>query len=138
MYQGLWNLGVRDLEREVIRESSLSSEIPIPPIAELLLPPLGPSAMCRKEGMGIAPWGVIGQGKFMSKKQLEEKNQSGEQTRSEITEKDTKISEALEKIAEEKDVSVTSVAIAWAMQKHPYVFPISELSYFPACLFTLP
>jgi aryl-alcohol dehydrogenase-like predicted oxidoreductase len=43
LYQGRWSVADRDLERE-------------------LLP------MCISEGMGIAPWGAIGQGKFQRKK----------------------------------------------------------------------
>lgn len=106
LYQGLWNLNVRDMEREII-------------------------PMCRKEGMGLAPWGVIGQGKWMSKAQIEERKKSGEAFRGGgnadgLSEKDLKMSEALEKIAEEigDGATVTSVAIAWALLKTPYVFPI--------------
>ena len=86
--------------------------------------------MCRKEGMGIAPWGVINQGKWQSKVQIEERAKSGEKFRrgaSELDEADIKMSEQLEKIAGEVsgDASVASVAIAWALLKEPYVFPIS-------------
>lgn len=83
--------------------------------------------MIRKEGMGLAPWGVIGQGKFMSKEQLKERKDSGEAIRGgEQGENDVKISEALAKIGDELGASVTAVAIAWALHKTPYVFPISE------------
>jgi aryl-alcohol dehydrogenase-like predicted oxidoreductase len=85
------------------------------------------AAMLRKEGMGFAPWGVIGQGKFMSKSQLEERKASNEPIRGgEQSEKDIKISEALAKIGDELGASVTAVALAWAFRKMPYVFPISE------------
>ncbi|KAK8854467.1 hypothetical protein IAR55_003205 [Kwoniella newhampshirensis] len=104
LYQGLWNLNVRDLEREVI-------------------------PMLRKEGMGLAPWGVIGQGKWQSKAQIEERKKSGEKFRgsaTELDEKDIKMGEALEEIASEvgNGATVTTVAIAWALLKTPYVFPI--------------
>lgn len=82
--------------------------------------------MLRKEGMGFAPWGVIGQGKFMSSSQLAERKASNEPLRGEQSESDVKISEALAKIGEEQGASVTAVALAWAFKKMPYVFPISE------------
>lgn len=67
----------------------------------------------------------------MSKAQIEERTKSGESFRggaSELSENDVKMSEALEKIAQEVGggATVTSVAIAWALQKFPYVFPISK------------
>lgn len=83
--------------------------------------------------MGLAPWGVIGQGKWMSKEQLAQRKESGEAVRGVqgsdgLAEKDAKMSEALEKVAEEigDGATVTSVAIAWAILKTPYVFPISK------------
>ena len=55
--------------------------------------------------MGITPWNAIGGGKFQSKKQLEERQKSGEGLRSfrgsEQTESERKASEALEKVAGE-------------------------------------
>lgn len=86
--------------------------------------------------MGLAPWGVIGQGKWMSRAQIEERKKSGEAFRGGgsadgLSEKDLKMSEALEKIAEEigDGATVTSVAIAWSLLKTPYVFPISTSSF---------
>jgi aryl-alcohol dehydrogenase-like predicted oxidoreductase len=76
--------------------------------------------------MGLAPWGVIGQGKFMSPAQIKQRKESNEKLRGDQSENDIKISEALGKIGEEVGGSVTSVAIAWAMKKTPYVFPISK------------
>jgi len=86
--------------------------------------------MCRKEGLGLAPWGVIGQGKWQSKAQLEERKKSGEKLRGEISEQDEKMSDTLARVADEigDGATVTSVAIAWALLKYPYVFPISESS----------
>lgn len=86
--------------------------------------------MCLKEGMGIAPWGVIGQGKWMSQAQIDERVSKGDRFRGgagELSEKDLKMSHALEDIAKEigDGATVTSVAIAWALLKYPYVFPIS-------------
>lgn len=91
--------------------------------------------MCRKEGMGIAPWGVINQGKWQSKAQIEARKASGEQFRrgqDELDEKDAKMSEQLIKIAIEigGGATVTSVAIAWCLLKEPFVSPISKSGCF--------
>jgi aryl-alcohol dehydrogenase-like predicted oxidoreductase len=88
--------------------------------------------MCRKEGMGIAPWGVINQGKWQSKAQIEERKQSGEKFRrsqAELDPADVKMAGELEKIAKAigGGATITSVAIAWCLLKEPYVFPIGEL-----------
>jgi len=104
IYQGRWNIMLRDLETEIV-------------------------PMCRHFGMAIAPWDAIGGGKFQSKKQLEERKKNNEGLRSmmgsEQTEQESKISDALEKVANEHGVeSPTAVALAYLMAKAPYVFPI--------------
>jgi aryl-alcohol dehydrogenase-like predicted oxidoreductase len=72
--------------------------------------------MARHFGMALAPWDVLGGGKFQSKKALEARKKGGEGLRSffgaEQTEDEQKISEALEKIAGEHNVeSVTTIAL---------------------------
>jgi len=104
IYQGRWNIMIRDMEREII-------------------------PMCRHFGMAIAPWDSIGGGKFQSKKQLEERKKNNEGLRSmmgsEQTEQEAKISEALDKVAQEHGVeSPTVIALAYVMAKAPNVFPI--------------
>lgn len=104
IYQGRWNIMLRDFEREII------------PLA-------------RHYGMALAPWDVLGGGKFQTKKQLEERKKNNEGLRSlmggEQSEKEAKISEALEKVAAQHgDVSITAIALAYVMQKTPRVFPI--------------
>lgn len=79
--------------------------------------------MCAAEGMGIAPWGALGSGKFKSAEQREHGNAEGRNF-GEVTEKDIKISNALEEIANAKSTSITSVALAYVLHKAPYVFPI--------------
>lgn len=79
--------------------------------------------MCISEGMGIAPWGAIGQGRFQRKKD-QGKSTTG---RSAVKLNDTeiKVSAALEKVADTLKVeSVTAVALAYVMAKYPYVYPI--------------
>jgi len=98
LYQGRWSVKDRDLERE-------------------LLP------MCISEGMGIAPWGAIGQGSFQRKAD-QGKSKDGRSAKA-LSEDEKKVSAALEKVADELNIdSVTAVALAWCMSKYPYVYPI--------------
>ena len=76
--------------------------------------------MCQAEGMGIAPWGTLGGGKFKSTEQRQLKEGRNVQA----NERDIKISEVLESIAKRKDTAITSIALAYIMHKAPYVFPI--------------
>src|SRR5688572_11958199 len=52
VYQGRWNASIRDLEREII-------------------------PMCREEGMGIVPWGVLGGGAFKTEEQRQKATSGG-------------------------------------------------------------
>ena len=97
VYQGKWNAGVRDFERDII-------------------------PMCKAEGMGIAPWAALGGGNFKSAEQREQTKDEGR--KGSATEQDIKVSEALEKVAKSKNTAITSVALAYVMHKTPYVFPI--------------
>jgi aryl-alcohol dehydrogenase-like predicted oxidoreductase len=104
IYQGRWNLLMRDFEREII-------------------------PMARSFGMALAPWDVLGGGKFKSKKEIDERKKKGETLRglhgSEQTDDQAKISEALSKVAAEHGIgSVTAVALAYVMSKTTNVFPL--------------
>ena len=104
VYQGRWNIMLRDFERDII-------------------------PMARHYGMALAPWDVLGGGKFQTKKALEERKKNNEGLRSimgsEQSETEAKISGALETVASEiGDVSITAVALAYVMQKTINVFPI--------------
>ncbi|EXJ85160.1 aryl-alcohol dehydrogenase AAD14 [Capronia epimyces CBS 606.96] len=105
VYQGRWNVMLRDFERDII-------------------------PMARHFGMAICPWDAIGGGKFQSKKQLEQRKSTGEGLRklmgSEQTDREVKISAALEKVAAEHGTeSLSSVALAYLRQKVPgQVFPL--------------
>jgi aryl-alcohol dehydrogenase-like predicted oxidoreductase len=105
IYQGRWNVMLRDMEREII-------------------------PMTRHFGMALAPWDVLGGGKFQSKKSMEERKKNKEGLRSmmgvnEQSEDEIKMSEALGKVAAEHGIeSVTAVALAYVMSKTPNVFPI--------------
>lgn len=85
--------------------------------------------MARHFGMALAPWGVIGCGKFQSKKAIEERKQKGETLRSiqgtEQSEDEAKISEALYNVAVEHGIeSPAAIALAYVMSKYPYTYPI--------------
>jgi aryl-alcohol dehydrogenase-like predicted oxidoreductase len=100
IYQGLWSVRIRNFEREII-------------------------PMCVNERLAIAPWGAIGGGKFKSQKEIKEREQKGDKLRnmdggSELNETETKVSAALEKVADEH----SSVALAYCLARAPYVFPI--------------
>jgi aryl-alcohol dehydrogenase-like predicted oxidoreductase len=104
IYQGRWNVMLRDFEREII-------------------------PMARTFGMALAPWDVLGGGKFKSKKEIEERKKNGEGLRSlhgaEQTEDEVKISEALATVAAEHGIeSVTAIALAYVLSKTTNVFPL--------------
>lgn len=71
--------------------------------------------------MGLAPWGALGGGNFKSDEQR--KSQEGRKM-GEASEAAIKISKVLERIAKNHKAEITSVALAYVMQKTPYVFPI--------------
>ncbi|KAF7428996.1 hypothetical protein PC9H_008234 [Pleurotus ostreatus] len=108
IYQGAWNVISRDFERDII-------------------------PMARDEGMALAPWNVLAQGRLRSDEEERKRQESGEGgrtfyvaggkwTRSEV---EIKASHALEKVAKEVGTEhVSAVAIAYVMQKTPFVFPV--------------
>ncbi|KAK3688374.1 norsolorinic acid reductase [Podospora appendiculata] len=95
VYQGRWSAADRDFEREII-------------------------PMVRDEGMALAPWGALGGGAFKTEEQR--KAQDGRKIQAD--EKQIKVSQALEAVANRKTTKITSVALAYVMHKAPYVFPI--------------
>ena len=82
-------------------------------------------------GMALAPWGVLAGGKIRSDEEEERRAKSGEKG-STVFQPDWKrnemektMSAALDKVAKEVGAKhLTAVAIAYVMQKTPYVFPI--------------
>ncbi|THU82975.1 Aldo/keto reductase [Dendrothele bispora CBS 962.96] len=87
--------------------------------------------MARANGLALAPWGVIGSGKLRTDEEEAQREKSGEKGRMFMgadwkrTPEEVKISRALEKVAKEVGAkSITSVAIAYVMQKTTQVFPI--------------
>jgi aryl-alcohol dehydrogenase-like predicted oxidoreductase len=100
IYQGLWNVMVRDFERDII-------------------------PMCIDEGLAIVPWGAAGQGRFKSKAEINEHEEAvGSVNGKGQSDTEKKISTALEKVGKEVGASITAVAIAYCLQRCPYVFPV--------------
>lgn len=104
IYQGRWNVLHRDMEREII-------------------------PMARHFGMALAPWDVLGGGKFQSRKALEERKKNNEALRSIMgggqSDEEARMSDALCKVAAEHGIeSPTTIALAYVVSKYPYVFPI--------------
>lgn len=104
IYQGRWNVMLRDFEREII-------------------------PMARHFGMALAPWDVMGGGKFKTKEEIERRKAQGQGLRSmlnaEQSGEEAAMSAALEKVANEHKIkSLTAVALAYVMAKAPNVFPL--------------
>ncbi|KAL4820984.1 NADP-dependent oxidoreductase domain-containing protein [Aspergillus spinulosporus] len=97
VYQGLWNPLRRDMESEII-------------------------PMCRDQGMGIAPWGVLAQGKLKTAEARGLKG--GGRSDEDMTENEIRVSNALDEIAKSKNTTLSAVALAYLLHKTPYVFPI--------------
>nr|POE51669.1 putative aryl-alcohol dehydrogenase aad14 [Quercus suber] len=102
IYQGQWNVLSRDLEREIL-------------------------PMARYFGMAVAPWNVLGGGKFLSPEQAAQCQASDEsgRTGTEQSPEETSISEALYTVAKAHgEQSVTAVALAYVRAKAPNVLPL--------------
>uniref|UniRef100_A0A0W0GAZ1 NADP-dependent oxidoreductase domain-containing protein n=1 Tax=Moniliophthora roreri TaxID=221103 RepID=A0A0W0GAZ1_MONRR len=106
VYQGEWNIIQRSFERDII-------------------------PMARDFGMALAPFGVLAGGKLRTDAEEKRRLESGENGRLLFStewmrnETQVKASRALEKVANEVGgKSITSVAIAYVMQKTTHVFPI--------------
>ncbi|KAH9055771.1 NADP-dependent oxidoreductase domain-containing protein [Lactarius vividus] len=106
VYQGNWSILDRSFERDII-------------------------PMARSEGLALAPWGVLGGGKIRTNAEEARRKESGEKGRTvfspnwERTPEQKKVCDVLEEIGKEVGTeSITSIAIAYHLQKLPYVFPI--------------
>ncbi|RDX43740.1 Aldo/keto reductase [Lentinus brumalis] len=105
VYQGDWSILRRDIEYDIL-------------------------PMLRAEGLALAAYDVLAGGKIRTDEEEERRRQTGEKGRTvmgpwERTEAERKISKALEEVAKQVGAkSIQAVAIAYVMQKAPYVFPI--------------
>ncbi|KAK9416909.1 putative NADP-dependent oxidoreductase domain-containing protein [Seiridium unicorne] len=104
VYQGRWNVMNRAFERDII-------------------------PMARHFGMALAPWDVLGGGKFQTKASIEKRKEASEPLRllsgAYQTPEEVRMSAALAKVASEHGIeSVTAIALAYVLHKAPNVFPI--------------
>ncbi|OAL52145.1 voltage-gated shaker-like K+ channel, subunit [Pyrenochaeta sp. DS3sAY3a] len=100
VYQGMWNAGMRDFERDII-------------------------PMCQQQGMALCPYGVLGQGRFQTEAAYKEREQSGEGRKlMPLSDHDKRVSKILEEVGHSKGCGLIEVALAYILQKVPYVFPI--------------
>jgi len=106
IYQGAWSILQRDFERDII-------------------------PMARSEGMALAPWNVLAAGKIRTDEEEQRRRETGEKGREifrpgwERTPEEREVCLALEEVAKQVGTkNISAVAIAYVMQKTPYVFPI--------------
>lgn len=78
--------------------------------------------MCQAEGMGLAPWGALGRGQFKAPEDFNKEDREGR--KGQQSENVIKMASKLQEMAKKKDTQITSIALAYVMQKTPYVFPI--------------
>ncbi|KAL4751333.1 hypothetical protein BDW72DRAFT_212806 [Aspergillus terricola var. indicus] len=87
VYQGMWNATMRDFVRDII-------------------------PMCREEGMGLCPYGVLNQGRFQTEEGFREREKHNEGRNFIATsQRDKDVSRVLEKIAKRKEVDLLHVAL---------------------------
>lgn len=99
VYQGMWNAAMRDFERDII-------------------------PMCKDEGMGLLPYGTLGQGRFQTEANFKEREKNNPGRKSKPSQLEIAVSKVLESLASAKNTQITSIAMAYVMHKAPYVFPL--------------
>ncbi|PWY63850.1 Aldo/keto reductase [Aspergillus eucalypticola CBS 122712] len=101
VYQGRYGATCRDLEREVI-------------------------PLCRDEGMGVCVWGCWGMVRYIRPPNKDSAQKRVRNSAHLLTGHEEQVSLVLDTVAKRhgEGVSVTSVAIAYVLQKTPYLFPI--------------
>ncbi|KAJ6556247.1 aryl-alcohol dehydrogenase [Mycena capillaripes] len=86
--------------------------------------------MCRHAGIALTLWSVLAEGHIRTDAEEERRRASGEKGRSshgpwERTEDEKKMCAALEVVAQQVGAKhITAVAIAYALHKAPYIYPI--------------
>lgn len=101
IYTGKWSVAERDIEREILD-------------------------MCAAEDMAVAPFYVLGGGRFKTPEQRK-KETAGEgrvELYPESAQRFKEMENVLNGIAEKKGTLPTSVALVYVLQKQAYVFPL--------------
>ncbi|KAK4896615.1 putative aryl-alcohol dehydrogenase aad14 [Elasticomyces elasticus] len=99
IYTGRWSAAERDMEREIL-------------------------AMCEAEQMAIAPYEVLGGGRFKTPEQIKQQKDQRTELHPDGVAKFYKVGAVLARIGEKKATLSTSIAMAYVMQKQAYVFPL--------------
>ncbi|KAK5715731.1 hypothetical protein LTR17_016719 [Elasticomyces elasticus] len=99
IYTGRWSAAERDMEREIL-------------------------AMCEAEQMAIAPYEVLGGGRFKTPEQIKQQKDQRTELYPDGVAKFHKVGAVLARIGEKKATLPTSIAMAYVMQKQAYVFPL--------------
>jgi len=100
-YQGRYHVGERDQEREII-------------------------PMAQKLGLGLVPWGVLGQGKYTGKYKRGETATTGRTVT--MTERDYVLAEEIGKIASEIKRTPSQVILNWTVNRAEKPIPIAGVS----------
>jgi aryl-alcohol dehydrogenase-like predicted oxidoreductase len=84
--------------------------------------------MAMDEGMALTPYGVLNQGRFQTREVFEKRDKDNSEGRNFIptSDLDKQVSAVLDDLANQRGdgVSLLNIALAYVMQKAPYVFPI--------------
>ncbi|KAJ6781158.1 hypothetical protein PWT90_07869 [Aphanocladium album] len=97
IYQGRYSASVRDMEREIL-------------------------PMCRDEGMAVHAYGILGHGQFKAADKADEGSRTSMPHI--LTGREAQVSAVLEAVAKRHGVPITSVSLAYVMQKTPYLIPV--------------
>ncbi len=107
--------------KHVLRASFAEEMILLRYISRLHSPEFLSNQHTNTPSPALAPWGALGGGQFKTEAQRKE---AGGRNFGEASETVLRVSKKLEEIANKKNTSITSVALAYAMHKYPYVYPI--------------
>nr|XP_019049446.1 hypothetical protein I302_03235 [Kwoniella bestiolae CBS 10118]OCF28376.1 hypothetical protein I302_03235 [Kwoniella bestiolae CBS 10118] len=103
VYQGMWNAALRDVERDIL-------------------------PMAKDEGMAVCPYGALNQGRFQTREGFRQREKDNSEGRNFIptSDRDKQVAAVLEDLAEKRNdgTSLLNIALAYVLQKTPYVFPI--------------
>lgn len=102
VYQGEYNASMRDLERDII-------------------------PMCQDEGMALALFGSLNQGRFQTQAEFQKREKEGYEGGRNfvpLSQHDKQVSLGLERIADKKGTTLLNLALSYVLHKAPYMFPI--------------
>lgn len=75
--------------------------------------------MCQDQGMGVAPFGTLGQGMLKTREEYDNPNREGRKVAAKQPEKYIRIAEKLSEIAQRKHSAISNVALAYVLHKAP-------------------